>query len=54
MPRTRVRVVCGLLETMLTFLPISALSRVDLPTFGRPTKEIKALRTKEGYRDEMH
>ncbi|GDX18761.1 hypothetical protein LBMAG06_08900 [Actinomycetes bacterium] len=38
---------------MLTFLPTNAFSKVDLPTFGRPTKETKALRTKEGYRDEM-
>jgi len=46
-------VVCGLFETMLTFLPTKALINVDLPTLGRPTNETKALRTKEGYRDEM-
>jgi hypothetical protein len=50
-PRTRVRVVCGLSETMLIFLPIKAFNKVDLPTFGRPTSETKALRTNEGYRD---
>jgi hypothetical protein len=35
-------------ETMLTFLPQIALSNVDLPTFGRPTKETKPDRI--GYR----
>src|SRR6185369_14062785 len=35
-PSTRWRVVCGLSVTMLIFSPISALSSVDLPTFGRP------------------
>ena len=33
----RWRVVCGLGATMLTLVPSSALSSVDLPTFGRPT-----------------
>src|SRR5690606_1566378 len=33
----RCRVVCGRLETMLTLAPTRALTRVDLPTFGRPT-----------------
>ncbi len=32
----RVRVVCGLGETMAIFSPISRLSSVLLPTFGRP------------------
>jgi len=36
MPRMRWRVVCGLAVTMLTFCATSALTRVDLPTFGRP------------------
>jgi hypothetical protein len=36
-PRMRWRVVCGLDETMLTLAPTSALTRVDLPTLGRPT-----------------
>ena len=31
------RVVCGLSETIATFWPTSAFTRVDLPTFGRPT-----------------
>ena len=37
MPVMRWRVVCAFLETMLIFSPIRALSRVDLPTLGRPT-----------------
>src|SRR6266516_1831167 len=37
MPRMRLRVVCGLGVTMATLAPTSALSSVDLPTFGRPT-----------------
>ena len=36
-PRTAERVVCGLSETMASFWPRRALSRVDLPTLGRPT-----------------
>ena len=35
----RVRVVCGLWVTMASFWPSSALSRVDLPAFGRPMME---------------
>ena len=31
------RVVCGLSDTIATFCPTSAFTRVDLPTFGRPT-----------------
>src|SRR5512133_3302096 len=38
MPEMRLRVVCGLAETMLTLAPMTALSRVDLPTLGRPTR----------------
>src|SRR2546427_5317628 len=37
MPRMRLRVVWGLGVTMATFSPSSRLSRVDLPTLGRPT-----------------
>src|SRR5215469_7891061 len=40
----RWRVVCGLGVTMLSFCPTSALSRVDLPTFGRPTSAAKPQR----------
>ena len=40
-PRTCVRVVCGLSETMLTLCPQMALSSVDLPTLGRPTSVTK-------------
>ena len=36
-PRTCVRVVCGLSETIETFVPRMWLSSVDFPTFGRPT-----------------
>ena len=44
MPRMRWRVVCGRGVTMLSFCPTSALSSVDLPTFGRPTSAAKPLR----------
>ena len=37
-PRTSVRVVCGLSETIDTFVPRIELSSVDFPTLGRPTK----------------
>ncbi len=39
--RMRLRVVCGLSETMATFWPTIWLTRVDLPTFGRPTMATK-------------
>ena len=35
--------VCGFFETIAIFSPISALSNVDLPTFGLPHIEMKAL-----------
>ena len=38
----RVRVVCGLEETMATFCPRRRLRIEDLPTFGRPTIAMKA------------
>ena len=37
-PRTSVRVVCGAVAVMLTFMPRMALSSVDLPTLGLPTR----------------
>ena len=37
MPVMRCRVVCALFEVMLIFCATSAFSKVDLPTFGRPT-----------------
>jgi hypothetical protein len=40
-PRISVRVVWGEADTMLTFSPRMAFSRVDLPTLGRPTKVAK-------------
>ena len=36
------RVVCGLSETMASFVPTIRLSSVDLPAFGRPTKRDEA------------
>ena len=36
-PRMRLRVVCGLSETIATFSPTRALTSVDLPALGRPT-----------------
>src|SRR6266849_1850007 len=36
-PTMRLRVVCGLGETIETFWPRMALSSVDLPALGRPT-----------------
>jgi hypothetical protein len=35
------RVVCGLSDVMATFEPTSALTRVDLPTFGLPVTQTK-------------
>src|SRR4051812_48732374 len=35
----RVRVVCGLSETMAIFVPMMRLRSVDLPAFGRPMME---------------
>src|SRR3954453_6716133 len=43
MPCTRRRVVCGLSETIATLPPQSALTSVDLPTFGRPATAMKPL-----------
>ena len=34
--RMRLRVVCGLSETMATFWPTRLFTSVDLPTLGRP------------------
>src|SRR5213076_1330573 len=39
----RRRVVCGLSETITTLPPQSALTSVDLPTFGRPATATKPL-----------
>src|ERR1700722_6341809 len=36
-PWMRLRVVCGLGETMATFWPTRVLTSVDLPALGRPT-----------------
>jgi hypothetical protein len=42
------RVVCGRLEVIATFCPISAFVSVDLPAFGRPTKQAKPDRNPSG------
>lgn len=41
MPLMALRVVCGLEEVMAIFSPTKALVKVDLPTFGLPTKLAK-------------
>src|SRR5262249_21603655 len=43
-PRTRLRVVCTLGETMETFEPTSLFSSVDLPTLGAPISATKPQR----------
>ena len=48
MPRTTVRVVCGLEEVITILVPTSALVSVDLPALGRPTKLAKPLRNPSG------
>lgn len=37
----RFRVVCGLGETIASFSPTRAFSKVDLPAFGRPRMQTK-------------
>src|SRR3954453_21056019 len=44
MPRMVCRVVCGLDDVMATFWPTRALVRVDLPAFGRPTRQANPAR----------
>ena len=41
MPRMACRVVWGLLEVIATFEPTRLFVSVDLPAFGRPTKQAK-------------
>ena len=50
----RVRVVCGLSETIASLCPTMRFSSVDLPAFGRPTKETKPdfIAHHEGARDQ--
>ena len=43
-PKMRLRVVCGLSLTIATLLPQRALTRVDLPTLGRPATAMNPLR----------
>jgi hypothetical protein len=40
-PVIRLRVVCGRGETIASFSPTSRFRSVDLPAFGRPTRETK-------------
>src|SRR5215216_7681047 len=47
MPRTAWRVVCGFDEAMTIFWPTNALVSVDLPAFGRPTRQAKPDRSGE-------
>src|ERR1700728_4560490 len=44
MPRTSVRVVCTLGDTIETLAPTTALSSVDFPTFGAPIRATKPQR----------
>ena len=44
MPRISARVVCTFFETMVTLEPTSALTSVDLPTFGAPISATKPQR----------
>src|SRR5947207_5039233 len=37
----RVRVVCGLSETIASLVPTSRFSSVDFPAFGRPMSDTK-------------
>ena len=41
MPRIVCRVVCGRFDVIATLVPTSAFVSVDLPVFGRPTKQTK-------------
>src|SRR5690606_3147504 len=47
-PRIVCRVVCGRPDVIATFRPTSALVRVDLPAFGRPTTHTKPERKPGG------
>jgi len=46
--RSRLRVVWGTGEVIATFSPTNWLSRVDLPTFGRPIRATKPERKPSG------
>src|SRR6476620_8397734 len=48
MPRISARVVCTLRETIVTLEPTSALTRVDLPTFGAPISATRPQRVAAG------
>src|SRR6476469_8697818 len=48
MPRISARVVCTLRETIVTWEPTSALTRVDLPTLGAPISATKPQRVAAG------
>ena len=53
MPRIARRVVCGRTETITTWLPTIALTRVDLPTFGRPASPMKPERVTASFRHDL-
>src|SRR5260370_31209223 len=48
MPRSNVRVVCTLWETIATLAPTIALIRVDLPTLGAPISAMNPQRRTAG------
>src|SRR5450755_692016 len=47
-PRSNVRVVCTLWETIATLAPTIALIRVDLPTLGAPISAMNPQRLSAG------
>src|SRR5260370_38542897 len=47
-PRSNVRVVCTLWETIATLAPTTALIRVDLPTLGTPNSATNPQRRRAG------
>ncbi len=51
MPRMIARVVCTFGLTIVTLAPTSALTRVDLPTFGAPMMATKPQRRPAGATD---
>src|SRR5437763_11345466 len=49
-PWIDVRVVCGWWAVIASFSPMNALSKVDLPAFGRPAIETKPVRCGDAIR----
>src|ERR671924_1376239 len=50
-PRIARRVVCGLSETIATLRPTIPLTRVDLPTLGRPASATKPERLNSPFQE---